>query len=793
MTSNIFVFFHSLCGFNNPLAFKNVRDEHIDNIEAYIRKNHTQIPELKSTEFKLQIFGPNAAAKLDTFHFQDGDRLLINEMVMHVKCKFEEMGYKAALQYYSSKQDEYESHIKVSTVNTVEKSEKNNNHATPSHYFLNKLLATADKNSERKSGGYRYDFETKMYSSYLRLIVGPLAYQTIHQNLQAAIPSLTSVNRYIRASNCNITEGILRCDELLIYLKERNLPLAVSLAEDGTKVRDCVQYSSIHNQLVGFTLPVSSVSGLPIPFSYPARNSTEIMEHFLNGNPVSTFINVIMAQPIADVPPFCLLIFGSDNRYTSNDVSNRWKFIVTKLKEREIKVIAISSDSDPKYNSSMRYLSKIGKRSEFEWFSSDTNNYGPFYVQDHIHIATKMRNFLLRFIYNKHVLPFGKYFITLDHLHFIREHFPKDQHELTKTTLNPVDRQNFESARKMFDAKVLNLLKKNVPNSEGTVQYLQIMRDVIAAYMDRTITPLQRIRKMWYSIFLVRIWRDFIVSKKQYSLKNNFLTTNCYSCLEINAHSLISCMLHLRDTNQPELFSPYLFNSQTCEATFRLLRSMTSAFSTITNCTVKESTSRISKIQFQNEIMHRTSTHFIYPRFKNNSHIKPKIIHELPSPQEILNEIIFCRKSAIATATKLGLISKGNAQRLNIECKINSYIPKLNCISKRMKSLTIFDKTTIKMPDPRNIQLKDYSGKFNNIEVEEKSPYAVLYSASGKRIVVRKTSLCWLMANDSRKLSSDRLLRVQNPKKKHVANNKYVNTVKYPCNTISNRTKFVPK
>lgn len=71
--SNIFVFLHSLCRFNNPLAFKNV-DEHIDNIEKFVRENHTQIPELTSTEFKLQIFGPITAAKFNTFHFQDGDR-----------------------------------------------------------------------------------------------------------------------------------------------------------------------------------------------------------------------------------------------------------------------------------------------------------------------------------------------------------------------------------------------------------------------------------------------------------------------------------------------------------------------------------------------------------------------------------------------------------------------------------------------------------------------------------------------------------------------------------------------
>lgn len=789
----LLIIFFSLCGFNNALAFKNIQDEHIDNVEKFIRENHSQILELKSTEFKLKIFGNIQSSRLDTFKFHCGDRMLINEMVLHVKNKFEKIGYNAALQHFGSIQNDCVSQNKVQTVDSVEKSEENSSYDTPSHYFLNKLLATANRNSKRNSGGYRYDWETRMYASYLRLIVGPLAYQTIHQNLKAAIPSLTSVNRYIRASNCHITEGILRCDELLIYLKERNLPLVVSLEEDATKIRDRVQYSSMHNQLVGFTLPVSSVSGLPIPFSYPARNSTEILGHFSNGNAVSTFINVIMAQPMADIPPFCLIIFGTDSRYTSNDVSNRWKLIVSKLKEKGIKVIAISSDSDPKYNSSMRYLSKIGIRSEFEWFSGETNSDGPFYVQDHIHIATKMRNFLLRFSYNKHVLPFGKYFITLDHLYFLIDKFPKDQHELTKSTLNPIDRQNFESAQKLYDSKVLSLLKKNVSNSEGTVQYLQIMRDVIKAYMDRNLTPLQRIRKIWFSLFLVRIWRNFILSSKQYSLKNNFLTSNCYSCLEINAHSLISCILHLRETNRPEFFLPYLFHSQGCESTFRLLRSMTSAFSTVTNCTVNEAVSRISKIQLQNEIMHRTSAKFVYPRFKNNSNIDTKIIHELPSPQEILNEIIFCRTSALTVATKLGLTTKRNSQRMKIECKINPYKPKFNCISKRMKRLTISNETTMKMPDPRNIQLKDYSGKLKNIDIEERSPYAVLYSANGRKIIVRKTSLCWLMANETRKLSSDRLIRVQNPKRKYTKNKRYATTVKCSCNTIANRMKFAPK
>lgn len=785
------MFFSSICGFDNALAFRNVDDKHIDGIEKFIRENHTLLPELKSAHFKLETFGSTQTAKLDKFRFEDGDRLLVLELVTHVNCIFKEIGFNAALQRFGSNQNnlKVESNKPLLVENAVVK-EKEHHFPTLSHYFLKKLLEAADRNSIRKKGGYRYDPEIKLFASYLRLIVGPLAYETLQRNLEAAIPSLTSVNRYIRASKCHITEGILRCGELLIYLQKRNLPLMVSIEEDGTKVTDRVQYGSTQNQLIGFTLPLCKKSGLPVPFSYPARNANEILGHFSNENAVSSNIIVIMAQPIANAPPFPLCIFGTDNRYNAQDVSNRWKHISNELNKKGIRVLTMSSDSDPKYNSAMRNLSKIGTKSNYGWFSCVIENDGPFYVQDTIHIATKMRNFLLRFSYNKHVLPLGKYFITLDHLHFVRENFSKDQHELTITTLNPIDRQNFQSARKMFDVKVLKLLKKHVKNSDATVQYLKIMRDVVEAYMDRNLTPLQRIRKIWVSLFLVRIWYSFIVSKPEYTLRNNFLTNNCYSCIEINAHSLILIILYLRKIEKPQLFMPFLFHSQGCESTFRQLRSMSSTFSTVTNCTVKEAIARISKIQLQNEIMHTTSSNFVYPRLNKTSNVDSKIIHQLPSPLDIFNEIVLCQKIANETATKLGLISSTKPRPMF--CRIKPYTPKCIKITQQMKSLSINKKTAPKMPDSRNIQLKDYSGKLKNID--ERSPYVLLDSVKEKKVIVRKTSLCWLLRHESRKLSSDRLVRVRSDTKKNPNKNKHAMPIyKYSIQCKKPKTKSIKK
>lgn len=312
-----------------------------------------------------------------------------------------------------------------------------------------------------------------------------------------------------------------------------------------------------------------------------------------------------MAQPVADVRPFCLLVFGSDNKYLANDVSKRWEYVTNELSMLNIKVLTFSSDSYPRYNAAMRGLSKLGCVLVYMPIGllAMVQSLGRFFFQDTVRIGTKLRNFLLRTIQNERKYPFGKFFINWTHLNVLLKSFSKDEHQLTASVLNPVDRQNFHSVLRMCSPKVITLLEQFIEESDATVEYLQMMRDFIDAFLVRNLQPLQRIRRCWYWIFIIRIWRHFLNSQKKYTLKDNFLTSNCYSCLEINAHSLILCMLHLRQSDRPELFLPHLFESQPCESMFRQLRSFTSTYSTVTNCTVKEAMLRLSKIQLQNDIM----------------------------------------------------------------------------------------------------------------------------------------------------------------------------------------------
>lgn len=122
-----------------------------------------------------------------------------------------------------------------------------------------------------------------------------MAYKTLQANAVGLVPSISSTDKYIYRPNHVIFEGELRCDELLVYLKDRKQPLWVSLSEDATRIENRVQHDSRTNQLIGFVLPINKENGMPRAFVYKDRSADEMVEHFTNGTPVATFVNTIMA------------------------------------------------------------------------------------------------------------------------------------------------------------------------------------------------------------------------------------------------------------------------------------------------------------------------------------------------------------------------------------------------------------------------------------------------------------------------------------------------------------------
>jgi hypothetical protein len=90
-----------------------------------------------------------------------------------------------------------------------------------------------------------------------------------------------------------------------------------------------------------------------------------------------------------------------------------------------------------------------------------------------------------------------------------------------------------------------------------------------SSFLDKSLSPLERINRIWTVVFSLRYWRRWLTSDKVYSLSKNFISSNAYLSIEINAYTLLLVIKKFLLENTPELLVTWLFGSQQCEAFFR--------------------------------------------------------------------------------------------------------------------------------------------------------------------------------------------------------------------------------
>lgn len=754
----------STCGYANKISLKSIGEDDFDFVENFVRTELLKRLEEKCHRMNISFEGIDRkhffgdfVSNTAAFHFNDFEKETIHNAgkIVH---KLKEVDPKQ-----TDDKEIIENAKQIKHWFCDDNSEGIEINAPTSHHLLNEMIAASKRNMNRPKQGFRYGDSFKRYCVQNRLLGGPMAYRTQQLNLKGCYPSISTTNRYIHRSDHAIIEGILRVDELLVYLKERNLPLWVSLSEDETKIENRSQFDSRSNQIIGFCLPIDE-NGMPIPFCFKARSLDEMLRHYAHDIPMANFVNTIIAKPLGNSSSFCLLIYGTNGSENAEVISTRWNFIAEKLRKVGIGVLNISTDSAPKNNAAMRKNSNLGKDSNDpnHLFKSDRNFAPPFYSQDTLHILTKLRNLFLETIDDNEKLPIGDYFIEQQHLQELVKHFDKDKHLLTATTLNPTDRMNVDSARKICSERVRKLLKDAVKRSDGTVMFLQIMSDVTSAFDDRELSPIERIEKIWYATFLVRIWRSYILNKPGHTIKRNFMSTFSYYCIELNAHALVFITLFLKKNNLTQLFHPQMFGSQPCESFFRQLRSFTSTNSTVVNFSSKEVLNRVSRIQLLDEITN--DSEFVYPNSLNSCKFSKTNLQNFPTEDEIFRTIQKCKINAIAEAQKIGLL-KGIKSEDVCVCRVPVYEP--FCAKKKKNnshssglddSLHKFDELEMKL---FSVSLKNYAHKFEEGSISEISSYVEHY-IEGRRFVFKKTSICWFFGKESHKNSSDRRYRVKN-------------------------------
>lgn len=181
------------------------------------------------------------------------------------------------------------------------------------------------------------------------------------------------------------------------------------------------------------------------------------------------------------------------------------------------------------------------------------------------------------------------------------------------------------------------------------------MRDSTDAFLDRSLSPLQRVQLIWKCVFFLRVWRQWLL-RERYSIKENFITLNAYHCIELNAHVLIQLLRYLKNAGKPvSSFTPWNFGSQPCEAFFRKSRSLTSTNHTAVNFSVLDFLHRCKRIDLLSEVPAKLKSNYSFtaPKrvMKQQSVFVP--FERFPTDGEILDAVDHGRRAAWEMAVNL--------------------------------------------------------------------------------------------------------------------------------------------
>lgn len=133
-----------------------------------------------------------------------------------------------------------------------------------------------------------------------------------------------------------------------------------------------------------------------------------------------------------------------------------------------ITVIGLSSDGDHRLVNVMKSVTSFN----FNEIIANQPNLVPNCAQDTVHIGAKLRN---RMLNSSVVLCMGNKVVSVVHIKLLLKLVPKEIHGLVHSDIMPEDRQNYQSLEKVMQERVLNAMKTNVTDCEGTVILLKIV------------------------------------------------------------------------------------------------------------------------------------------------------------------------------------------------------------------------------------------------------------------------------------------------------------------------------
>ena len=525
---------------------------------------------------------------------------------------------------------------------------------------LKKLFENAEKNSGKKCPrNYRHDETVKKFASSLFCLVGKGAYEMLQANLGCALPTVPTLHRKI-ASRSKIKEGEFRFKELSEHLDNWKAPKAVHIHLDDTRILNRVEYDPTTDRFVGFCLPIRD--GVPCGEEFVLQKFEEL-ENVFKSRKVASYAHCIIAQPVSpDAPSFVLCVLGTDSTYTHVEIEKRWQIIEDGLKKQNIAVLTNGADGAGPFLKAMVSRSKLfgvqeGSNVPCEWtfYLMPALSTTCLYAQDTIHLLAKLRT---RLLMPSNILSIGAEVACRGHLVEILKEFPKEKHGLTQKSIDFKDKQNYSSIELLVSESVEECLRESggTMRTQGTMIYLQLMRDIKNSMFDKSLKPIKRLYLVWKAIFFLRMWRTWL-TERGLPEGDHFITNNAYTCIELNGHMLLNLVHNVAVGLFPkESLRVWMAGSQACEQLFRLLRSMTPVFSTIVNFTLKGILEKIHKIQYMRST--ESDDEIVFPRLKRRllqAKDETEDTFVAPCVEEITQEIVNAKEDAIDLSKKCGI------------------------------------------------------------------------------------------------------------------------------------------
>ncbi|CAF2709092.1 unnamed protein product [Rotaria sp. Silwood2] len=663
------------------------------------------------------------------------------------------------------------------------------------------------QNLKTTKNKYSYDIHIQQFALLIYILGGRNCYEFLRLNLSGSLPHISNVESLIRNQEMRMIESEFRFQLIKEYLKS-NKSNYVFIAEDATSSICRIDYDATSNSFIGFSSPL--INGVPQPNFFQTENF-EQLELWFNEIDKAKFINLYMLKSLVlSDPPFILAAYGSNNKAKAIEILKRWLFIYHQCLIQDIHVIGFSTDADSRFLRAMRNT----KTMVLVFHGRATNS---FFMQDGIHIATKFRNRLLS---EKAHMKIGSYSIDIQDVFDLIEYESKIEHNLIKCDVDPKDRQNFASCLRISSKDVLNLLEKN-EKATGTYVYLSLLRSIIAGFIERSTTIEERLFHIWTVVFTCRFWFSWIQylelendnnnSETLSDLKKNtFITKPTFWCIEINAHTLLFIILLVVKNKLPvDALNTFAFNSQICENTFRIARSLSGSFSSNTNFSVKSFLKRCEKISIINSIKNRGGQvgdyQFYFPQHHKNhketynysiDHINELNLTEIDIEiiikhafQEakkyvsMVNMTQFLKTKNIHTLSSLStftrtILNRSSSKIIDYTIDNNSSdedsdeenLYSANSISDVLNNEDQFSPNSTDDEEEGNVIAIDVphtaQKKFNGCRIYDKinpqqsKKYFRIRIGSSYKFIHKQTA-CWLLTTDKQRLSSDRLIRVR--------------------------------